>query len=213
MSDNIVVRTTVDFIRSSSKNLDLALQVEEAMPEVRADLIGEFLESVEARIPPDDWRLHKSGAGLFKGRAWLGLRGANWPADHDPADQTGILLSTDKGGWKQVYIGVYFSKTLRNRIEEFEQDISPALSQASKRLPSGQGWQTHEFSQQSLGKWGGWATYRYFDEPIYNWGCAEFMRNSLDAGRKLEMVEQVVSRMELLKSGASALVQAASRAT
>ena len=142
MSDDIVVRTTVDFILSSSKNLDLALQVEEAMPEVRADLIREFLESVEARIPPDDWMLQKSGAGLFKGGAWVGLRGADWPTEHDPADQTGILLSTEKAGWTQVYVGVYFSKMLRNRIEECEQDISPALRQASKRLPSGRGWQT-----------------------------------------------------------------------
>ena len=213
MSEDFVVRTTVDFIRSSSKNLDLALQVEEAMPWLRADLIAEFLECVEAIICTDGWQSHKTDTGMLKAGAWLAWREVDWPTDDDPADKTGILLSTDKSNWTQVYVGVYFSKVTRKRVRENEQEILQALREAAGRLPTGKGWHKHEFSQESLGGWNGWATYRYFNEPIYDWSGARFLKNSLDADRKAEMVEHVASRIESLKVGASALVEAVRRVT
>ena len=211
MSEDLVVRTTVDFIRSSSKNLDLALQVEEAMPLLKAELIGEFLESVESRISTDDWRLYKSDAGMLRGGAWLALHRVNWPTDEDPADQTGIWLGTDRTLWAKVYVGVYLSELTRSRIREDDTEILPNLRRASGELPRGKGWNTHEFPEERLGEWRGWATYRYFDEPVHNWGSAQFLRNSLDPDCRGRMVEHVVSEVEFLKGGASALVKAVPR--
>ena len=213
MSEDLVVRTTVDFIRSSPKNLDLALQVEEAVPRLKADLIREFLKSVESRISTDEWQLEWSDAGLLKGSAWLVLRKVDWPTDAEPADQTGIWLGTDKTLWTQVYVGVYLSAELRNRIKSNEPETLPHLRRASEELLRGRGWRTHEFPEEGLGEWNGWATYRYLDEPVYDWGCAQFLRNSLDGDRKGEMVEQVVNRMESLRRGASALVEVVSQMT
>ena len=213
MSEDLVVRTTVDFIRSSPKNLDLALQVEEAVPRLKADLIREFLKSVESRISTDEWQLEWSDAGLLKGSAWLVLRKVDWPTDAEPADQTGIWLGTDKTLWTQVYVGVYLSAELRNRIKSNEPETLPHLRRASEELLRGRGWRTHEFPEEGLGEWNGWATYRYLDEPVYDWSCAQFLRNSLDGNRKGEMVEQVVNRMESLRRGASALVEVVSQMT
>lgn len=210
MSENLVVRTTVDFIRGSAKNLDLALQVEEAMPQLRADLIGEFLKSVEAELSTDEWRVQESGANLLKGYAWLELRRMDWPAKDDPADRTGIFLQTDRAAWADVYAGVYISEKTRKRIEEDEQKIMPAVKQAAAKLPTGTDWRSHDFSQ-GLDQWNGWATYRYFDAPLRNWNRAQFLRNSLDADRRREMVLDVVDRIDMLKPGACALVEAAAR--
>ena len=213
MNENLVVRTTVDFIRGSSKNLDLALQVEEAMPRLRADLIEEFLKSVASAISTDEWRLHRPDAGLFKKFARLAFRKVDWPIDENPEDQTGILLGTDKALWGQVYVGVYLSEMTRQRIRANEQQVLPVLRRASDGLPKGKGWQTHAFSPEHLGDWRGYATYRYLDEPVSDWGSARFLRNSLDGHRKEEMVEHVVKQMEFLKRGASALSEAIPRMT
>lgn len=210
ISENLVVRTTVDFIRGNAKNLDLALQVEEAMPQLRADLIGEFLKSVEAELSTDEWRVQKSGANLLKGYAWLELRRMNWPTIDDPGDRTGIFLQTDRAAWADVYAGVYISEKTRNRIGEYEQRIMPAVKQAAAELPTGTGWKPHDFSQ-GLDQWNGWATYQYFDAPLRNWNCAQFLRNSLDADRRRKMIRHVVERIDALKPGTCALVEAAAR--
>ena len=210
MSENLVVRTTVDFIRGSAKNLDLALQVEEAMPQLRADLIGEFLKSVEAELATDEWRVEKSGASLLKAYAWLGLWRLDWPTEGDPEGRAVIRLQTDRTAWADAYVGVYMSEKMRNRIGEDEQKIMPAVKQAAAELPIGTDWRSHDFSQ-GLDQWNGWAAYRYFDEPLRNWNCAQFLRNSLDADRRREMVRYVVDRIDMLKLGACALVEAAAR--
>lgn len=210
MNENLVVRTTADFILRSAKNLDLALQVEEAMPQVRADQIGEFLNSVEAELSTDEWQGHKSGTILSKRNSWLGLCGRNWPAEREPADRTSIRLMTDKAVWADVFVGVYFSKMMRNGITEDGQGIIPAMRKASAELPSGHGWVPHEFSPEP-GGWNGWATYRYLDEPLRDWSSAQFLRDSFDPDRRRELVQQVVDRINTLKPGACALVEAAAR--
>ena len=208
MSENLIVRTTVDFILGSAKNLDLALQVEEAMPQVRTELIREFLKGVEAELSTDGWRVHKPNADLLKARARLELCGLDWPRESDPTDRTSIRLATDNAVWSQVFVGVYLSKMVRKLIQKNEQEVMPALKRALEKLPTGKGWKPHEFSQE-LGGWGGWATYRYFDEPLRNWGSAQFLRNSLDSDCKRKMVAHVVDLTEMLKPGAYALVRAA----
>lgn len=208
MNENLVLRTTVDFIRSSPKNLDLALQIEEAMPRLKADLIEEFLKSLTSTITTDEWRLHRSDAGVCHRNDWLALRRADWPPDEDPTDRTGIWLSAGKLLWGGVYVGVYLSKMTRQRISANEQHALPKMRQASDALPQGKGWQTHEFSHERLGAWDGWANYKYLEEPVRDWGSASFLQNSLDGDRKQEMVESVASRMECLKRGASRLIEA-----
>ena len=207
MSENLVVRTTVDFILGSAKNLDLALQVEEAMPQVRADLIGEFLNSVEAELSTDGWRVHKPGSDILKAKARLELCDLDWPTESDP-NRTSIRLGTSTAVWTQVFVGVYLSEMTRNRIRENEQKTMEALKQASAKLPSGRGWRPHDFSN-ALGDWNGWATYRNFDVPLRDWGSDQFLRNSIDADRKREMIQHVVDEINMLKPGACALVQAA----
>ena len=209
MNEDLVVRTTVDFIRSSSKNLDLALQIEEAIPRLKEELIKEFLESVKSAVATDEWRSHWSDPGLFEKYAWLTLRRADWPSDEDPTGHpTGILLSTDKAYWGIVYVGIYFSEVTLQRIKTRQQHILPELKQAWEKLPQGRGWQTIGFPGERLVGLPNYATYRRFDEPLGDWSSARFLRNSLDGDRREDMVNQVVSRMEFLKCPASALVEA-----
>lgn len=91
MNEDLVVRTTVDFIRSSPKYLDLALQIEEAMPRLKAGLTEEFLKSVESTITTDEWRLHRWDAGLTKkelpagiAQSGLAFRRRSGGSDGDP---------------------------------------------------------------------------------------------------------------------------------
>ncbi len=210
MNENLVVRTTVDFIRSSSKNLELALHIEEAMPQLRADLIDEFLKSVESAIKTDEWQLQRSDAGSSTKDDWLALRRADWPPDEDVVP-TGILLCAGKAYWGRVYVGVFLSEMTRQRIGANAQHALPKMRQSSDALPQGKGWKTHEVPHERLGDWDGWAKYKYLEEPVSDWGSASFLQNSLYGDRKQEMVESVASRMECLKHGASRLVEATLR--
>ena len=207
MNENLVVRTTVDFIRSSSKNLDLALHIEEAMPQLKADLIEEFLRSVESAIETDEWRPQRSDAGSSTKDDWLALRRADWPPDEDSVGPTGIRLGTDRVLWGHCYVSIYLSKMIRKRITENEPQIFARLKRAWEQLPRGRGWKTNEFPEEHLGEWDGWATYRHLVEPAKDWGSAIFLRNSLNSDRKEEMVRHVVGRMECLKRSASGLVE------
>lgn len=212
MNEDLVVRTTVDFIRSSPKYLDLALQIEEAMPRLKAGLIEEFLKSVESTITTDEWRLHRWDAGLTKKNCRLALRRADWPSDEDPADPTGILLGTDEVLWGRVYVGIYLSKMTQQRIRAKEQQILPSLERAWEKLPpQGKGWQTKKSDRDLFGDWHSAMTYRYLNEPVGDWGSAQFLRNSLDDKRREEMVKLVTSQMEFLKCAATGLVEATLR--
>ena len=208
MNEDPVVRTTVNFIRSSSKNLNLALQIVEAMPRLKEDLIEEFLASVESAISTDQWQWH-TDPDLFKKDVCLALRNADWLADEDPEDRTGIALATDKAHWGRVYVGVYISEVTRERIRVNERQILPRLTGAWQELPRGNGWATPlKYSLEHLAKEKGFATYRYLNEPVDDWGSPQFLLDSLDDDRKKEMVAQIIRQMEFLKCGASALVEA-----
>lgn len=50
MTQDIILETTVSFIRANERNLQLAFQVEKALPEVRAELIKEFFECTEKQL-------------------------------------------------------------------------------------------------------------------------------------------------------------------
>jgi hypothetical protein len=106
-----------------------------------------------------------------------------------------------------VYVGIYLSKMIRQRIKANERQLLHKLKGPWEELPQGKGWETRKFRQEHFDDYGH-ATYRYLDEPVGDWGSAQFLRNSLDNDRKEEMVRHVVDRMEFLKRSTSELVEA-----
>ena len=104
MTQDIIHDTTVRFIRASERNLQLAFLVEEALPEVRTELIKEFFKCVEKQLKQkieaaEGWEIRATGTeGLWmRKKSWVRLKvsGDDW---------WGIYLFQDEKN--DPYIGV-----------------------------------------------------------------------------------------------------------
>lgn len=193
MTENVLVATTVDFILGSTKNLELALQVEEAMPSLRERLIREVLADVVKRMSADNWQDFISESTLFKAHAHLTLWREDWPKESEPSDQMGILLGTDKANWGQVYVGVYLSQSIREAFENSESSLLKLIIEKYGKPPNEDGW----------------VTYRYLKQPLYDWGSAEFLKSVRDEGRREALVADIVREIKSFEEDANALARAA----
>ena len=192
MTENVLVGTTVDFILGSAKNLELALQVEEAMPSLRERLIREVLASVVKRMSADNWQDFISESTLFRANAHLTLWREDWPRDCEPSEQMGILLGTDKAHWGQVYVGVYLSESIREAFENSESSLLQIVKEKYGKPPNEHGW----------------VTYRYLKKPLYDWGSAEFLKSVRDERRRETLIADIVREIRSFEEDANALARA-----
>ena len=97
MTQDIILDTTVRFIRASERNLQLAFHVEEALPEVRTELISDFFECVEKQLKEtvettEGWEIRATGTeGLWiRKRHWEQLK-----VEEDSEDWWGVILLSE----------------------------------------------------------------------------------------------------------------------
>ena len=116
MTRDIILDTTVKFIRASETNLQLAFHVEKALPEVRSELIKEFFECVEKQLvaTTEEWQIRATGTdeGLcMRKKSWdrLKVRGLS-------EDWRGIYLSSDEQYYP--YISVENIKKTPKHVKE-----------------------------------------------------------------------------------------------
>ena len=127
MTQNMIVETTANFIRANEKNLQLAFQVEKAMPVVREELIKGFFECVKKQLTEivgatQGWEIQAIGTeGLWVCKSnWERLK-----PDSDPnwyPHWWGIRLLTKRPDWPHASISVANVKEIagdkRKQIED-----------------------------------------------------------------------------------------------
>lgn len=190
MTEDLVLDATADFIRGSKTNLELALQVERAMPYVREQLFRTALEAVEECFPQGEWSTDRSamqdvmatGASLVLRReAWRTIRS-------DPA----IWLGTDLPCWRYVWIGFYFTKRSSRKVQPFEQTVTSLAER---------GYTTVDASEDELG------AYKYFDGELRDWSDERFLTRIVDEGPdriaseisdELKQIDKFVDTPELI---------------
>ena len=125
MTRDIILKTTVEIIRANETNLQLAFQVEKALPEVRSELIKEFFKCVEIQLEKEvktaeGWEIRATGTeGLWmRKRSWDRLK-----VGED--DWWGIYLFQDE---KEVpYIGVASIKKTSKEAKEIREQFRKVM--------------------------------------------------------------------------------------
>ena len=128
MTQDIILDTTVRVIRANERHLQLAFQVEKAMPVVREELIKEFFECVEKQLKEkvettEGWEIRATGTeGLWmRKKSWDRLK----VREHNVDGWWGISLYREEGD--SSWIGVAniektpeeVKKQIRDKFREY----------------------------------------------------------------------------------------------
>ena len=166
MSNDVIHHATTGHIMASEENLDLALQVEAAMPQVREILIEGVLKGVKEHFSKKDALLL-----IRRRKSWL--KSAN-------DNETGIQLAAGriKGqiNWGSVYIGLYLSEKLTKKIEG-----QPVLNEELTELSS------EEPKHRRDRYWPMWNLLKNCDcsNILRDWSKEEFCKKALNAPEQL----------------------------
>lgn len=91
MARDVIVETAIDFILANDgKYLDLALQVEKAVPQVREKLIKGVMESAQKRL--EKWREKENWTVSPIYGNWLILRKKEWDEKNNLGWDTGVVI-------------------------------------------------------------------------------------------------------------------------
>ena len=140
-----ILEATVQFILASNKNLELSLQVKNAMLSVQRELGRQVLCKVEEMIgqqQPDDWVICSSykddNQDLMKGHSYLALRRNDWIRENkNPQHTSGVQLQTESGNWGDVWFGVCFPKHYEEQNAEVMQNIRDAFGTRNSAIMVG----------------------------------------------------------------------------
>ena len=121
MTRDIIMDTTVSFIKANERNLELAFEVEKALPEARKELIEEFFKCVEKQLKEnvetiEEWEIRATGEGLWiRKKHWTQLKVGNYSEDW-----WGIRLLPKIPFWPHSSISVA-------NIEEISDDVKEQI--------------------------------------------------------------------------------------
>lgn len=125
MTRDSIMDATVRFIRANERNLQLALRVEEALPEVRTELAEEFFKCVEKRLKEkvettEEWEIRATGTeGLWMGKkSWDQLK-----VGENSEDWWGIRLLHKSRGWDPSISVANIEETSENVKEEMRNEF------------------------------------------------------------------------------------------
>lgn len=123
MAQDIILETTMEFIKRNEDNLKLALRVEKAMPRVRKDLCWQVLDAVKEALEArreneavlDTWNICSSygndNKDLMEGHSYLALRRNGWDIKNkNPQHSSGVQIQTEGRNWGDVWFGVCFPR-------------------------------------------------------------------------------------------------------
>ena len=192
MCEDVILNVTVDFIRRSKTNLELALNVERAMPHVRQHLVRIALDAVveKFRQPESEWTIEplatqyvmEKGAGLV-------LRRNVWTKNQSAA---AIWLWTRKSCWMDVSVGLYFAGQSSQKIQRIKQTVKPLLVSGF----------TFDVSDENEP-----GVYKYLDAELRDWSGERFLIRLLEDGpdriateisSELNSIDEFVQSSELI---------------
>ena len=185
MTRDIIMDTTVSFIRANERNLELAFEVENALPEVRTELIEEFFKCVEKQLKQkveaaEGWEIRATGTeGLWmRKKSWVRLKvsGDDW---------WGIYLFQDEKN--EPYIGVAsIKKTSKEEKDQIREQFCNFMG-----APETEGTEIYHYLEDDLSDMNGLD----FLEKMVNDGAREkIVKNMADKLAKLATaVDEVLS--------------------
>ena len=116
----VIGEATVEFVLATRHRLELALEVEASMADVRRKLVLAFLQSLEAclrvgirTLPGDGWSLTAKpfgGYDMLTRNAYVALRRENWPVMPGVAEEADfhcVCLQAFKANWAAPWVGLY----------------------------------------------------------------------------------------------------------
>ena len=119
MTQDIILDTTVRFIRANERNLQLAYQVEKALPVVQTELIDDFFKCVEKQLKKkvettEGWEIRAiSTEGLWmRKKSWGRLK----VREHNVDGWWGISLYREEGG--NSWVGVANIEKTSEKVKE-----------------------------------------------------------------------------------------------
>ena len=188
MTQNIIVDTTVKFIRADEKYLSLALEVEKALPAVREALIKETLECVESDL---NRRLSGTGDASEK-----------WDVRVIKPDEKSLFLRVCKKHWLQQkmkehkngsYWGVLlFVPVTGGRAWISVADISE-MSDTSKEKIRASVESCVGGSRKDQGE-----RFNYLQNDLSDWTGAAFMKKAIKEKKRKKIAYGLAGKLEEL---------------
>ena len=180
MTEDVILITTADFIGSSKRYLDLALQIEKSMEHLRERLARQTLKDLEEHFPERDWKVERSYTQNIRGKdVGLELRNRTWLV-HDGRDQeTYITLGTEKGNWTSVWFGAYLSGRF----------LEAAKTNRERRTR----WESAGFIDQVDSEWP--AVYKYLEGGLRDWRGEPFIKSAIDDCERGKIVTDLSSKL------------------
>ena len=177
MTRDIIMDTTVSFIRANERNLELAFEVENALPEVRTELIEEFFKCVEKQLKEnvettEGWEIRAIGSeGLWMGKkSWgrlkVGDRSEDW---------WGIRLLPKGDGWAYPSISVANVEKTSKKVKE----------------------QIRNEFRSSIGEDGTdtWYIWRYLKDDIEDFESFDFLKKMTDEEEQGKIVKDMTEKL------------------
>lgn len=185
MTDDAILVTTADFIGSSKRYLDLALQIEKAMEHVRERLVTRTLMELEEHFPESEWKAKRTYAHNIGGKnVGLELRNRSWPIHDIQDEETYITLGTDKWNWASVWFGAYLSGRVREA----------AISNRERRTR----WESAGLTDQVDGEWP--SVYSYLEGGLRDWRGETFLKSAIDDCERGKIVTDLSNKLMLMNN-------------
>lgn len=193
MSEDVIRDVTADFIQSNKTNLELALNVEKAMPHVRQHLVGVALDAVEKKFSRTEWRIERSATQeLMDKNANLVLSRYAWTTNQSAA---AIWLWSPQKNWMSVQIGLYFTGQFSQEVQLIEQRVVLPLKSSGFKF---------EDTEDEPG------VYKFLDAELRDWSSERFLIRLLEDGGlgriaseisfELNKIDEFVKSSELISA-------------
>lgn len=180
MSNDVILGATAKFIMENEEHLNLALRVEEALPLVRKKLIRDVLDGIKRRFSEGNCEIFELyNKDIWGTQARLILRRNDWPKSFN-GDETGVQLRTDPSNWSGVYIWLYISKELTEKISQ-HQDLREELNELKK---------PHKAPDEWPLRW------EYLSDDLRNWSSEKFLRRAFESKSREQIVDEITDRLK-----------------
>ncbi|MCY4050244.1 MAG: hypothetical protein OXF60_01970 [Gammaproteobacteria bacterium] len=169
MTKDVILDETADYIQQSEKNLELALQIERALPIVRKKLIVNVLDAIKKNFPQEVWSIEDSQSNMMDRNASLILKKRS-----KNEDQARIILGSDPAGWSRVWIGCDFGG--ESKYRDFKQDKVERLNNRGFKDRS-----------PKIG------FFKYYNDELKNWSEMSFLKIAMGDDDEVSKIASEIS--------------------
>lgn len=186
MTQDIILDTTVEFIRANETNLQLAFQVEKAVPRIRTELIKKFFKCVEKQLKENldtkkGWEIRVRGVEVL----WICK--PSWKqlivGEVSSEDGWGVRLYPYRGEYVgSLVIGVYnIEKISENVINQIKLKFSNSINQPRVS------------NEKEI--------WNYLENDREDVGSLDFLKKIIDEKKREETVKSIAEKLAELAVG------------